>query len=242
VCDPRTTVGQPDSRLVARLAASDCERLRGGWLAQPANAVSSLAYVVAGLVLLHWARDRPSVDARTVFPVATGMVTAGLGSVDYHGFQSPVAQWGHDWGVAVSVVAAVHADAGELLPQVPARLRSAVSIGALVAMGLLLARRPRSGPVAGGAGVLVLGVSELVLWRRGRRPGPRRRSTVLLTTAAGAGLAGATTLALSRTGGPWCRPDSLLQGHAVWHGCSAAALLCWAMAVLPQIEPAGASP
>ncbi len=28
----------------------------------------------------------------------------------------------------------------------------------------------------------------------------------------------------SRTGGTWCRPDALLQGHALWHLISAAAL------------------
>lgn len=220
---------------------SDCERLGDGWVAQPANAVSSLAYVAAGFVLLRWARAQPSIDVRSAWPVAAGLVTAGLGSVDYHGFQSPLAQWGHDWGVAVPVVAAVHIDAGELLPEVPTRLRSAASIGALVAMGLLLAHRPRSGPSVGGVGALVLGVSELVLWRRGRRPGPRRRSRILLAAAAGAGLAGATALSLSRSGGPLCRPDSLLQGHAVWHGCSAVALLCWAMAVLPEVDALGAS-
>ena len=221
------------------LAMSDCERLRGGWVAQPANAASSLAYVAAGLVLLRWARKRPSIDARTALPVAAGLVTAGLGSVDYHGFQGPMAQWGHDWGVAVPLVAAAHADAGELLPDVSPRLGSAVSIGALAALGLLLARRPQSGPAAGGAGAPVLGGFELALWRRGRRPGPRRRSRILLASAAGAGVAGVTVLSLSRSGGPWCRPDSLLQGHAVWHVCSAVAILSWAMAVLPDVHPAG---
>ena len=29
---------------------------------------------------------------------------------------------------------------------------------------------------------------------------------------------------LSRTGGPLCRPESLLQGHAAWHVLSAASL------------------
>ena len=31
---------------------------------------------------------------------------------------------------------------------------------------------------------------------------------------------------LGRTGGPWCRPDSLLQPHALWHVLTAGAL--WA--------------
>jgi hypothetical protein len=234
-------VGAAERRLmVESLATSDCERLRDGRLAQPANAVSSLAYVGAGLLLLRWARARPSLGEGSTLPLVTGLVTAGLGSLDYHGFQSPRAQWGHDWGVAVPVVAAIHTDAGELLPEVPSRLRAASSVAALAAVGILLARRPRSGPVVGGVGAVALGVSEIELWRRGRRPAPHRRSKALLEVAAGTGLAGATALAMSRSGGPWCRPDSLLQGHAVWHACSAMALLCWAMAVLPDVDPAGA--
>lgn len=227
--------------MVEPLAASDCERLRDGWVAQPANAVSSLAYVAAGLVLLRWARGLPSVDERSALPIATGLVAAGLGSLDYHGFQSPLAQWSHDWGVAVPLVAAMHADAGELYPAVPHRLRGAASMAVVAGVGLLLARRPRSGPVVGGAGVLVLGASELVLWRRGRRPGAYQRPRAQLAVAAGVGLTGVTVLALSRTGGPWCRADSLLQGHAVWHVCSAVALLSWALAVLPAGDLRGAT-
>jgi hypothetical protein len=226
--------------MVESLALSDCERLRDGWVSQPANAVSSLAYVGAGLVLLRWAQAQASLHQGSALPIATGMVTAGLGSLDYHGFQSPRAQWGHDWGVAAPVVAAIHTDAGELLPEVPSRLRAVSSVAALAAVGILLAHRPRSGPVVGGVGAVVLVMSEIELWRRGRRPAPHPRSKALLKVAAGAGVAGVTALAMSRSGGPWCRPDSLLQGHAVWHACSAMALLCWAMAVLPDVDAAGA--
>ena len=31
---------------------------------------------------------------------------------------------------------------------------------------------------------------------------------------------------LSKTGGPWCDPHSLLQGHAVWHVLGAVAAFC----------------
>jgi hypothetical protein len=31
---------------------------------------------------------------------------------------------------------------------------------------------------------------------------------------------------MSRTGGPWCYPDSIIQGHAVWHILDAFALYC----------------
>jgi hypothetical protein len=51
---------------------------------------------------------------------------------------------------------------------------------------------------------------------------PRRvdgRRLVLGSALLGAGVLVHTR---SRTGGPWCRPDSLLQGHGLWHVLSAA--------------------
>jgi len=73
--------------LLAAMADSDCERLRSGWLAQPANAVSSLAYVAAGLWLLCRSRGRPALIAGGL-----GMIAAGTGSLAYHG---PQPSWGH---------------------------------------------------------------------------------------------------------------------------------------------------
>jgi hypothetical protein len=42
---------------------------------------------------------------------------------------------------------------------------------------------------------------------------------------------------VGRTASPWCDPDSLLQGHAVWHLLAAAALAAWARAVLEAGRP-----
>jgi len=50
--------------------------------------------------------------------------------------------------------------------------------------------------------------------------------------AAGALALGGLVHGLSRTGGPLCRPKSLLQGHAAWHVLSAAALAAWARGAL----------
>ena len=33
--------------------------------------------------------------------------------------------------------------------------------------------------------------------------------------------------AVSRTGGPWCDPEAVVQGHALWHVLSAGALWWW---------------
>ena len=47
---------------------------------------------------------------------------------------------------------------------------------------------------------------------------------------------GAVANVLSRTGAPLCRPDSLLQGHALWHVLTAVGAALW-LACWP--DPAG---
>ena len=54
--------------------------------------------------------------------------------------------------------------------------------------------------------------------RLGDRRPPRRGAAVLTATAS-------ALHAASRTGRPLCRPDALLQGHALWHVVSALAVV-----------------
>jgi hypothetical protein len=79
--------------------------------------------------------------------------------------------------------------------------------------------------------VVVLGVTAIAteaLSIRSHHPAPP-------AAAAGGTLAlGALINGLSRTGGPLCRPKSLLQGHAAWHVLSAASLSSWARGALLQ--------
>lgn len=144
------------------VARSDCERIRPGLIAQPANTVSSFAYVVAGAVIAGCAqRDGGPLRSRRL-ALAAAAVAAGLGSAAYHG---PGGRWGkyaHD--------------------------------GALVALVVAQAVR-RSGD---------------------RRPRPEAAALTAVASA---------LHAASRTGRPLCRPDSLFQGHALWHIVSAAALV-----------------
>jgi hypothetical protein len=62
------------------------------------------------------------------------------------------------------------------------------------------------------------------------RLAPRRRAAYRAALAAAA--AGAACWWLGRTASPVCDPDGLLQPHAAWHLLAAAALACWALAVL----------
>jgi hypothetical protein len=113
--------------VVIALGGSDCETLQAGLLGQPVNAVSSLAYVAAGLWVLR--RGGPVGPA-----VALGLV--GVGSVLYHGPMPRGAGLAHDGSIAaLAGVAAVVAWRRRRLPR-PSPLGVA-ALGAAVAVNLL---------------------------------------------------------------------------------------------------------
>lgn len=149
------------------LGSSDCEALHDGLLAQPANSMSSLAYVAAAAYVLR--RGAPPAPA-----VALALV--GVGSVLYHGPMPPGAEAVHD-----------------------------ASLVALAATALAVA------------------------WRRRSFPRPPTAALALLA-------AGAIVNLLTRTGAPLCRPDSLLQGHALWHVLTAAGIGAWLVRWVPVPE------
>ena len=74
-------------------AAVDCETIGLGLLGQPVNALSSLALVVAGLVVLG--RDRW---------VASALAATGVGSFLFHGPLAPGGEWIHDVTLAWLIV------------------------------------------------------------------------------------------------------------------------------------------
>jgi hypothetical protein len=112
---------------VLALGGSDCEALQEGLLGQPVNAVSSLAYVAAGLWVLR--RGGPAVPA-----VALGLV--GVGSVLYHGPMPPGARLAHDGSIiALAGAAAVVAWRRRRVPRPP--LLGVAALGGAVAVYLL---------------------------------------------------------------------------------------------------------
>jgi hypothetical protein len=72
---------------VLGLGGSDCEALRDGWLGQPVNALSSLAYVLAAAYLLR--------GGGRALP-ALALAAVGVGSVLYHGPMPPGADPVHN--------------------------------------------------------------------------------------------------------------------------------------------------
>jgi hypothetical protein len=204
-----------------RLGESDCEQIRTGLIAQPVNAASSLAYVAGG----GWVAARGVQSGQPAAVAFGGLLGAvGAGSVLYHGPCPPGAQQAHDTSLAAALgFVVLHNTAAAIGRHRP--VSGGVQLAAAAAAALPVLPRGRLTNVV----VAVLGVAAIAteaVSLRGHRPA---RPEVV---AAGTLALGTLLNVLGRTGGPLCRPQSLLQGHAAWHVLSAAALTSWARGVL----------
>jgi hypothetical protein len=112
---------------VLAFGGSDCEAFHAGWLGQPVNALSSLAYVAAAVWVVR--RGGPAGPA-----AALGLV--GAGSVLYHGPMPPGAGLLHDGSIAALLAAtAVVGWRRRRLPWPPAT--AVLTLGAAVAVYVL---------------------------------------------------------------------------------------------------------
>jgi 8-oxo-dGTP diphosphatase len=84
------------------MGSGDCEAIQAGILAQPINAISSAAYLIAAIVIVFQAR-RLSAGQIQSWLFAGVLTLVGVGSVDFHGPQSPWAQFAHDAPIVVLV-------------------------------------------------------------------------------------------------------------------------------------------
>jgi hypothetical protein len=82
---------------MSHVAVSDCERIHDGWIAQPANTASSLAFVAAAVPL--WRRGGAWKA------VAAALAFEGVGSVAYHGPGGRVSKAIHDVGIVLLAAA-----------------------------------------------------------------------------------------------------------------------------------------
>lgn len=199
-----------------------------GFLHEPVSAVTSLAFVVAGgLVLvdaLRAARAGGTPPRPRPGTVAYAALVAGIGvgSVVQHGPDPAWSDVAHDLPL-VATLAFVAADSAAALA---GRRRAwwwwAVPSVALVPV---MAAAPEAAD-ATQAGIAAAAVAlTLVRARATPRLRPRLMASVGLL-----GL-GAAIGALTRAGGPWCAPESLWQGHGAWHVLAAAALVVLAPVV-----------
>lgn len=196
-------------------AAADCERVSEAFLSQPANALSSLAFVLAGAVVavVGWRRVGSRRTVAASFAVSLALV--GLGSFAFHGPGGRWADWAHDASITVLCLLVLSVEAGRRRPVLPStRIWGASAFVAVAAE----AGWERLGDTLNAflAGLAFFAVVT---------SGARRK----LGASAGLAAAGVTIMLVSRTGGPWCDPDSMVQGHAVWHVLATAALTLYAV-------------
>jgi hypothetical protein len=101
------------------LGASDCEQLRSGPLAQPVNALSSLAFVPAGAWVAARAAGRTGWRRWEAIGVGTALVANGVGSFAYHGPQPAWSKVAHDAPIALVGGLLVVNEVGRRIEQPP---------------------------------------------------------------------------------------------------------------------------
>ena len=219
-----------------RLGDTDCEAFRSGFFAQPANVTSSFTFLVVGGAFALWAvRQGPG---RRLLPlIYAGFVAAnGFGGALFHGPAWTGSAWIHDMALVGSLVFILLYDVRTLRPMTTVQFLGAGGV-ILAVLGMTLAGAPQTANLLNAVfGALVLG-TELVAARERYAYRKARQAYAVLIAAL---LVGVAANVLGRTGGPLCDHDSLLQGHALWHVCTAIALGAWGVAamVVGQRSPA----
>ncbi len=212
--------------------ASLCGGCRDQLLTQPASAITSVAFVVAGAALLArrrplWRRrDAPVHDRQNaVYGILVSGI--GVGSFVQHGPHPDWQAYAHDLPIA-AVMAFVAADAvSDLTARELSPAWWLVPTGAMVpvvASGATLSTIVQT--------VMATGAIGLSLVRARRRP--QLRGTVraaLVILAAGASLG-----ALMDRASQWQTGGAV--GHAIWHVLAAAALWRLAPVVGARLSPA----
>jgi hypothetical protein len=214
-----------------------CERVGTGVVQQPVNCFSNVGFIVVGL----WAgwqamRDRGAqiasgepvtnrFRASNVAPTlyASAAVLLGPGSMAMH---ASTTRWGGNLDVISMYIWASFAIVYGWV-----RLRGlgeqVLVVGYLslvtVLCGLFFAAPWLDINVI--FGLLITSFAGLEFVIRRRRPELGADARWLLAAAALFLLAFGIWIP-SRTGGPWCDPDSIIQGHAAWHLLDAAAVAC----------------
>lgn len=223
--------GGPDECIA--LGDCYCEAIGPGVAAQPANAWSNAGFVLIGLLVLADARRRAGAgrmawDPRSAWLYGGVAIFLGIGSFAFHGTMRA-------WGGYIDVLS-MHAFIAFVLVYDLDRVhrwswaRFVKGFAGLLALfSVLIAVVPpeHGKTLFAGFVILVLLVEAAVSY-----PALRPWSTVRLDprrmpwfwTGLGLFVVANVIWNLSRTGGVWCDPDSLLQGHAVWHLLTAASV------------------
>lgn len=225
---------------VALLGESDCEALGDAWLAQPVNAITSLAFVVvaAGIAI---AAIRAPIDRLRSGIVAVCLAWIGVGSFLYHGPQPSGSQELHDLPILLTVTAIAIWNL-RLVTRL-GRSDLVVLAVAAVVFGSIAAVEVRVLPALTGLMVGAAVALEVVVAKRGLRPVDGHRRGRAYSSMIGVATVAVAAWLLGHTGSPVCAPDGTFQLHGLWHLASSALLtLWWRLAFwLPQSSVDGAN-
>ena len=211
--------------LARGLAGSDCEVLRDGWVAQPVNTVTSLAYVIVGLWLI-WKRPRRGATTPLAVGFAVAVAFIGIGSVAFHGPQGWGARWLHDVPIVMTIAAVPArnlARLGRITDSMAFVGWSLVTVITGIAAAVVPTAAVLLGVVAGVAAV----VSEVALRRELRIQAPAFAIAAI----------GAVLNLLGRTDAPLCQPHSVFQLHGAWHILTAVVIVLWARGAFANQPP-----
>lgn len=197
-----------------------CEHARDGLITQPANTLSNLGFVIAGLLIaLHASRRdnaRHVMSRQVATAYACVVVLLGPASAAMHATQSA---WGGHLDLLSMYLIASFAAAWAWTRWTRRGPRAfATTYAGCVLACELVGLWPHQVPVVQYAGNLAFAallvtavVLEVRLWRRGETTTIFAHGVVAL-----ASMVVAFTIWLISTHG-WCDPDSIWQGHAAWH-------------------------
>jgi hypothetical protein len=234
--------------LGAIVQLGDCEAIGGGWLRQPVNAWSSLAFGVVGVAIVVGARSTGGREraARIVFGVL--LIATGAGSFLFHGPQPASGEFVHDltfltalWFLIVANVAGAR---GEATGHTEATGRTRTDrtgvllvLAGIATIAALLAVDGGVTNILTAVLALALIGSDLLLWKRAA-PSPGWYGLAIASLLIGIGL-----FVAGRTGSPLCDPDGLAQAHAGWHVFAAIFLGAYVLATVPaRTKSAGTVP
>ena len=209
--------------LTIALGETDCEAIRDGFLAQPVNALSSLAFSLVGLVLLGWAARATATERAVRYAFVVAMVATGLGSFLYHGPQTPGSGFLHDITFLVALLIIGLANLSTWRGW-PSRRLWVVLVVLTGLAAVVLALYPTVTNVLTAIAVVILLAGDLGMHRVGGIDG--RWYAVALGSLAMAFV----FFLIGRTGSPLCDPDTVIQGHGAWHVFSAVFLGAYAVA------------
>lgn len=205
-------VDGPD--LPCMVLANACELYRdSGFIGQPAAAVTSLAFVIAGLAVVA---RRPHGAPTVTYGLL--VVAVGAGSLVAHGPNPSGQAYAHDLPIA-TLLAYIAVDAAS--DRFGRRLSPGWWLVVPVVMIPAVAAGPTTSTIA--QAILAAVAVGLGLERARVRPQLRRTTIVAVLLLASGALLGTIG---DRTS--ICRPSSVLQGHALWHVLAAAGL--WRLA------------